>query len=135
MEDKELEPCYFENITQKAKVVLNDKSYLNPKSERWRFTPIREYYGIDFTIETAPVPDSEKIQSYRIDNTILVVILNGKLNTHLSDSIPEEVKIENLKEIISNFPEKFSNTLYGNSNCEENYFLFGLQTPGGLQPT
>ena len=79
MEEQELKPCYFGNTTQKAKAVLNDKSYLNPKSERWRFTPIREYYGLDFTIKTTPVPNSEKIQSYRIDNSIFVVILNGKL--------------------------------------------------------
>ena len=47
MEDKDIEFCFFEDVTQKAHKIYNDKTFLNSKSERWRFTPISECINLE----------------------------------------------------------------------------------------
>ena len=98
---------------------IND---INPHSERWRFTPISEYIELKFSDESVTVPDFQTIQSFRIDDSILFVIIDGKLNAHLSDSIPVEIQIEKLNNVISNMPKKSSKNLLDIFKYERNYF-------------
>lgn len=122
MENQVVEFSFFDEINKKANIICDDKSKLNPKSERWRFTPIREYNALTFSNLQNTNINLDSIQSYRFKNVILFVIMNGKLDLQLSDSIPNGVKIENLNKMAQNYSGRIKSSFTKISNIQENYF-------------
>ncbi len=122
MENQLVEFSSFDEINKKANIICDDKSILNPKSERWRFTPIREYNALTFSNLQNTNINLDSIQSYRFKNVILFVIINGKLDLQLSDSIPNGIQIENLNKMVQNYPGSIKSSFSKISNFQENYF-------------
>jgi Fe-S cluster assembly protein SufD len=113
---------FIDEINKKANLICEDKSILNSKSERWRFSPIKEYKSLTFSDKQNTKFDLETLHSYRFDNAILFVIINGKLDLNLSDSVPEGFQINNLKDIVRNSSETLNQSFSKISDFSKNYF-------------
>ena len=85
---------------------------------------------------------------FQIENCIKIVMVNGKLNTDLSDPIPENYHIDSINNsnkeslskvaglkhpVVTNNTENFKNGLYIESKQEHLVFLSEHQPSGGLE--
>ena len=140
-------------IKDNARKFILDRKLLNPKNERWRFSPIREF--LKFSINGNSEHPFKLDESLKIDNSYKIIIKDGELIDELSDSLPDELIIkkihdedfENSDELQRYFGKlidsenyhftaknmiNFSNCIYinskPNSNVEKPIHIVNIQT-------
>ncbi len=109
-------------LIKKAEEIISDNESLNPKSERWRFSPIKEFSNFNFSGNSSLTLNTNK--NPQIDECIQIEIQNGKVQN--LESLPSGIDLIEFGNDIEQICQKLSD--FGNIGNPENYYFSAENT-------
>ena len=109
-------------LIKNSEELITNKQSLNPKSERWRFSPIKEFSNTKFTEKPTTSTDNTIVPP--IDDCIQIKIQNGKIQN--LKSIPFEIELTELDNDIDKIYQKSSE--FGSIVNPSNYYFSAKNT-------